>query len=183
MNAYANAGQQAAAYKNQQVTNAGPEQLTLMLYSGAARFVAENIKALEEGRYDDSHKAHLRAQDIVLYLIETLDMQYEISQNLYQLYDYINFRLNEANLRKDATQLEEAKSLLIELRDTWCEAMKKVQEEKGGCAPMNGVTKADHAGAVKLSLASVGGNPNVSVDHDGAVKLSLQSMENMQGGK
>ena len=50
MNAYANAGHQAAAYKNQQVTNAGPEQLTLMLYSGAARFVAENIKAVEEGR-------------------------------------------------------------------------------------------------------------------------------------
>ena len=54
MNAYANAGQQAAAYKNQQVSNAGPEQLTLMLYSGAARFVAENIKAVAEGRYDDA---------------------------------------------------------------------------------------------------------------------------------
>ena len=52
MNAYANAGHQAAAYKNQQVKNAAPEQLTLMLYSGAARFVAENIKAVEEGRYE-----------------------------------------------------------------------------------------------------------------------------------
>ena len=183
MNAYANAGQHAAAYKNQQVSNAGPEQLTLMLYAGAARFVAENIKAVEEGRFDDSHKAHLRAQDIVLYLIDTLDMQYDVSQNLFQLYDYINFRLNEANLKKDVAQLEEAKGLLIELRDTWSEAMKKALAEKGTCAPVNGVTKADHAGAVKLSLASVGGDQCVSAEQSGAVKLSLQSLDNMPTGK
>ena len=183
MNAYANAGHQAAAYKNQQVTNAGPEQLTLMLYSGAARFVAENIKAVAEGRYDDAHKAHLRAQDIILYLIDTLDMKYDIAQNLYQLYDYINFRLNEANLKKDTAQLEEAKGLLIELRDTWCEAMKKAQEEKGGCAPVNGVSKADHASAVKLSLASVGGEKAICAEQSGAVKLSLQSIDNITTGK
>ena len=183
MNAYANAGHHAAAYKNQQVTNAGPEQLTLMLYAGAARFVAENIKAVEDGRYDDSHKAHLRAQDIVLYLMETLDMQYDVAKNLFQLYDYINFRLNEANLKKDTTQLEEAKGLLIELRDTWSEAMKKSQAEKGGCMPVNGVSKEDHAGAVKLSLASVGGDNNISAEQTGAVKLTLQSMENMPTGK
>ncbi|MBP2666998.1 MAG: flagellar biosynthetic protein FliS, partial [Firmicutes bacterium] len=62
MNAYSNAGQSAAAYKQQQIKSSGPEQLTLMLYTGAARFVAENIKALEEGRTSDAHKAHLRAQ-------------------------------------------------------------------------------------------------------------------------
>ena len=61
--------------------------------------------------------------------------------------------------------------------------MKKVQEEKGGCAPMNGVTKADHAGAVKLSLASVAGEKNVCAEQSGAVKLSLQSMENAPTGK
>ena len=154
MNAYANAGHQAAAYKSQQVTNAGPEQLTLMLYSGAARFVTENIKAVEEGRFDDAHKAHLRAQDIVLYLIDTLDMQYEIAHNLYKLYDYIKFRLNEANLKKDVAQLDEAKGLLIDLRDTWNEAMKKAQEEKvleGKAAPA-----LDHTGAVKLTLHTTG---------------------------
>ncbi len=183
MNAYAKAGQHAAAYKNQQVTNAGPEQLTLMLYSGAARFVAENIKAVEEGRFDDAHKAHLRAQDIVLYLIDTLDMKYEIAQNLYQLYDYINFRLNEANLKIDVAQLEEAKGLLVELRDTWCEAMKKAQAENGTCAPTHGVTKEDQASAVKLSLASTCVDKRTAAEQSGAVKLSLQSLENTPTGK
>lgn len=183
MNAYANAGHHAAAYKNQQVNNAGPEQLTLMLYSGAARFVAENIKAVEEARYDDSHTAHLRAQDILLYLIETLDTQYDISQNLFKLYDYIIFRLNEANLKKDPSQLGEAKELLIELRDTWCEAMKKAQTDKGACASIPGVTKEDHAGAVKLSLASMADGAEMAAEQSGAVKLSLQSIDNRMTGK
>ena len=173
MNAYANAGRNAAAYKNQQVTSAAPEQLTLMLYSGAARFVVENIKAVAENRMEDAQKAHLRAQDIVLYLIETLDMQYDISHNLFQMYEYINFRMNEANLKKDVAQLEEAKGLLIELRDTWCEAMKQTQAEKAPGTP--NVTSADHAGAVKLSLASVGGDAGRSAEESGAVKLTLQS--------
>ena len=123
-----------------------------MLYSGAARFVAENIKAVEENRMDDAHKAHLRAQDIVIYLMNTLDMQYEISHNLYKLYEYINFRMNEANLKKDTAQLEEAKGMLIELRDTWAEAMKKAQAEK--TPEEKAAVSVNHAGAVKLTLHS-----------------------------
>lgn len=150
MNAYANPGRYAAAYKNQQLNNSTPEQLTLMLYMGAARFVTDNIKAVDEKRFDDAHKAHLRAQDIVLYLMNTLDMQYDISKNLYQLYEYINYRLNEANLKKDVAQLEEAKSLLIDLRDTWSEAMKIAQAEKP--ADDRPELSADRAGAVRLTL-------------------------------
>ena len=150
MNAYANAGRFAATYKNQQVSSAAPEQLTLMLYSGAARFVAENIKAVADNRMDEAHTAHIKAQNIVRYLMDTLDMQYEISHNLYQLYEYIIFRLNEANLKKDTAQLEEAKGLLVELRDTWNEAMKKAQAEK--TPEEKAIQTADHASAVKLTL-------------------------------
>lgn len=150
MNPYANAGNTAAAYKNQQVQNASPEQLTLMLYSGAARFISENMKATQEERFDDAHKAHLRAQDIMLYLIETLDMQYDISNNLFQLYEYVNFRMNEANLKKDVAQMEEAKVIVLELRDTWCEAMKKHQAEQ--VCPVSTAQTEDRANAVKLSL-------------------------------
>ena len=159
MNTYANAGQSAAAYKMQQVKSSGPEQLTLMLYSGAARFVAENIKAMNDGCVEEAHKAHLRAQDIVMYLIDTLDMQYEVAHNLFQLYDYIKFRLNEANLKKDVLQLEEAKGLLVDLRDTWNEAMKKAQAEK--VTDGKSASDIDHAGAVKLTLHSTGEQPEV----------------------
>ena len=173
MNAYANAGNYAATYKNQQVNSAAPEQLTLMLYSGAARFVSENIKAVTDCKFEDAHKAHLRAQDIVLYLKETLDMQYEISHNLFQLYDYINYRMNEANLKKDIAQLEEAKGMLVELRDTWAEAMKKAQAEK--TPEERKAQSAGHADAVKVSLASAGGTIACNAEQTGAVKLTLQN--------
>lgn len=175
MNQYANAGNTAAAYKNQQVQNASPEQLTLMLYSGAVRFISENMKAVQEERFDDAHKAHLRAQDIVLYLMETLDMQYDISQNLYQLYEYINFRMNEANLKKDVAQMEEAKGLVLELRDTWCEAMKKHQAEQ--VCPIPATKKEDHANAVKLSLYSnmAGKQPGTGGASTEGVRLDISS--------
>lgn len=174
MSQYAHAGNTAAAYKNNQIQSASPEQLTLMLYSGAVRFISENAKAMMEERAEDAHKAHLRAQDIVLYLMETLDMQYEISHNLFQLYEYVNFRMNEANLKKDVSQMDEAKGIILELRDAWCEAMKKNQEERACLVPAS--KKEDHANAVKLSLynsmagksamAGAGGVPSEGVRLD-----------------
>ena len=169
MNPYANAGNSAAAYKNQQVQNSSPGQLTLMLYSGAARFITENSKAIEDGRMDAAHNAHVKTQNIMLYLIETLDMQYDISHNLFQLYEYINFRMNEANLKKDVEQLEEAKGLVIELRDTWCEAMKQDQAAQGN--QISAQKAGDHANAVKLSLYS--GQSTASGGTPDGVKLNL----------
>jgi flagellar protein FliS len=119
-----NATNMANVYKNQQIMTAAPEELTLMLYNGAIRFVSESIQELDKHNLAKSHSANLRAQDIIREFICTLDMQYDISKGLFSLYDYIQFRLIQANVKKDKSQLEEARNLLVELRDTWAEAMK-----------------------------------------------------------
>lgn len=119
-----NAANTANAYKNQQIMTASPEELTLMLYNGAIRFITESMQAIDRGNLEKANAANLRAQDIVHEFMCTLDMQYEISQNYFKLYDYIEYRLLQANIKKDKSQLEEAKNLLIELRDTWVQAMK-----------------------------------------------------------
>ncbi|SCM83660.1 Flagellar protein FliS [uncultured Sporomusa sp.] len=119
-----NAANTANVYKNQQIMTASPEELTLMLYNGAIRFTVESMQAIEQGNLERANAANLRAQDIVREFMCTLDMQYEISQNYYKLYDYIEYRLIQANIKKDKSQLEEAKNLLTELRDTWMQAMK-----------------------------------------------------------
>jgi flagellar protein FliS len=41
-----------------------------------------------------------------------------------QLYDFIYGRLVDANIAKDTAVLKEALDLVVELRDTWAEAMK-----------------------------------------------------------
>lgn len=120
-----NSAASANAYKSQQILTASREELTLMLYNGAIRFIAESVAATEKADFARANDRNQRAQDIVSEFMATLDMKYEISKNLWALYDYINYRLVQANLHQDAGQLEEAKSLLTELRDTWAEAMKK----------------------------------------------------------
>ncbi len=120
--------QSANAYKAQQVMTASPEQLTLMLYNGAIRFVGEASMALEEGNVEKAHRANLRAQDIVREFMCTLKMEYEVAQGFYALYDYIEYRLVQANIKKDRGMLEEAKGLLTEMRDTWAEAMKLAKQ-------------------------------------------------------
>lgn len=122
-----NAASMANAYKQQQILTASPEELTLMLYNGAIRFVNESIKALEGKNLEKANKANLRVQDIVREFMCTLDMQYEISKGYYQLYEYMEYRLIQANIKKDTEQLIEVKNLLTELRDTWGQAMKQVR--------------------------------------------------------
>lgn len=125
-----NVADSANVYKMQQAMTAAPEDLTLMLYNGAIRFVSESIKALEINDIARSNNANLKAQNIVREFMCTLDMQYEIAKQLYSLYDYIEYRLIQGNVQKDKTQLEEARGMLAELRDTWAEAAKKARAER-----------------------------------------------------
>lgn len=120
-----NKQQMANAYKNQQVMTSSPEQLTLLLYNGALRFLTESILAMEQGDIQKSHNANMRVQDIVREFVVTLDMNYELSKTWAQLYEYTEHCLIQGNIKKDLEQLLQAKSVLQELRDTWIEAMKQ----------------------------------------------------------
>lgn len=129
-----NAANMANAYKHQQIMTASPEELTLMLYNGAIRFIAESIQAIEHSDLQKAHNSNLRAQAIVREFMLTLDMQYEISEGYNKLYEYIEYRLIQANIKKEIAQLEEAKNLLQELRDGWVQAMKAVKIERAAVA-------------------------------------------------
>lgn len=130
-----NAFQTAEAYKRQQVLTATPEQLTLMLYNGAIKFINDGIKAMEAK--DDVRKSNemlIKAQNIVIEFMKTLDMQYEIARQLYPLYEYVYNGLVEGNMKNDVEKLQEVKGILLELRDTWKDAMKKAQQENAAAA-------------------------------------------------
>jgi flagellar protein FliS len=118
--------QMANAYKNQQIMTASPEQLTLLLYNGALRFLNESIQAMEDGDLPKSHTTNLRVQDIVREFMATLDMSYELSKPWAQLYEYVQHSLIQGNIKKDVEQLRNAKDILEELRNTWQEAMKQM---------------------------------------------------------
>ena len=119
-----------AAYKTQQVMTSSPEQLTLLLYNGALRFLNESILALEQGDMQRAHNSNMRVQDIVREFVRTLDMSYEISKNYAQLYEYTEYCLIQGNINKDVVQLQRAKNVLEELREAWVGAMKQTQASR-----------------------------------------------------
>ena len=121
----------AEAYKRQQVLTATPEALTLMLYNGCLKFMDEGMKALEQKDYEATNTALQKAQNIISEFRITLNMDYEISHQLFPLYNYVYDRLVEGNLKSDLKQIEEAKTIITELRDAWVLAMKKARQEKG----------------------------------------------------
>lgn len=116
-------------YKNTQIETASQERLVLMLYEGAIRFTNLAKNGLEDNNYEDVNNYLVRTQDIINELMNTLNMEAggEIAQNLYSLYDYMNRRLIEANIKKAKEPMDEVLGFLQELRDTWAEAMKKMQ--------------------------------------------------------
>jgi flagellar protein FliS len=128
----------AEAYRRQQVLNAPPEQLTLMLYNGCLKFIDEGIQLISEKRYESANVSLQKAQRIISEFRLTLDMEYEISHQLLPLYNYIYDRLVEGNILADTSKIKEAKGIVLELRDAWAEAMKKARAEKGDGKGGNG---------------------------------------------
>ena len=112
-----------AKYKEQSVTTATPEELTLMLYNGCIKFINLAEVFIDDKNIEKINVNILKAQDIVNELNITLNMDYEVSENLRQLYSFVNERLLDANISKDKKSLAEAKEIVTDLRDTWKEAM------------------------------------------------------------
>lgn len=109
---------------------ATPEELTLMLYNGAIKFVNIAKLSIENKNIKKAHEALIRAQDIIIELNATLNMDYEISKNLRSLYEFILDRLVDANIKKEIEPLDEVLELLTELRDTWKEVIVKVKKTR-----------------------------------------------------
>ncbi len=117
-------------YKQNSIMNATPGQLIVMMYNGCMKFIKTAEKAIEQKDIEGANNAILRAQDIIDELMSALDRQYDVSDNLYNLYEYINRRLVEANIKKDKAILQEAYNLVVQLRDAWAEVV-KVREKPG----------------------------------------------------
>ena len=105
------------------VFTASKEELTLMLYEGALKFINQAIDATERSDLPKANSLIIRVEDIIREFQITLDFKYEISNQLNSLYDYMPHRLIEANMKKDVGIMKEIRDMLREFRDTWKEAM------------------------------------------------------------
>lgn len=117
-------------YKDNSIYTSSPEELTLLLYNGLIKFIMQAQFAIDQKSLERTNNSIIRAQAILNEFTNTLDMKVEISQSLALLYDYMNRRLLDANLKKDKAILEEVLGYAKELRDTWAQAMKIAKQQR-----------------------------------------------------
>ena len=103
------------------VDSASPHQLIDMLLKGAMGKISEAKAAMAGGQIALKGEAVGKAIAIVEYLRVSLDpgIDAAFSEQLGELYRYIETRLLDANLKNDAEALDEAQGLLRELSVGW----------------------------------------------------------------
>ena len=116
MNPYA----RPQAYREASVMTASPEQLVVMLYDGAGRFLRQASDAMDGATWLQASEKLSRAEAIIDELLATLDMGAgEIAERLQAIYVFCKTRLIEARLERDPGRVAQVARLLSELRDAW----------------------------------------------------------------
>lgn len=108
-----------------------------MLYNGCLKFIKLARKAIEEKNIPEKNKYLQRAQDIIQELMVNLNMDYELSHQLMQMYDYLLHRLVEVNIENNLEKLAEVEEYVTQFRDTWKEVIKIHRQQQFGA----GLTK------------------------------------------
>jgi len=99
-----------------------------MLYRGAIKFLVKARSEIEAANIEGAHHNLLRAQDIMLELMNGLDLSMgDVAHNLQGLYVFMYRRLVEANVKKDATEVDEVLAMLRELLAAWEQAVTAVE--------------------------------------------------------
>jgi flagellar protein FliS len=129
------AKQLAGSYGATAVSTASPGVLVLMLFDGALRFIsrAEYGFGLESlaRRNEEIHNNVVKAQLILRELQASLDLEVEgeLPQQMYALYDFMISQLLAANVRKDVEPLRAIQPMLVDLRDAWDEMLRKQKKQ------------------------------------------------------
>ena len=118
------------AYKQNSVTTASQGELTLMLYNGCLKFLTIAKKAMLDKDIQTKNTNLQKAQAIITELMVTLDMNVPISKEIQPLYDYMNRRLLEANIKNDPAMIDEVAGLVTEFRDTWKEVIRLNRQQQ-----------------------------------------------------
>src|ERR1700735_1806335 len=110
-----------AAYRESAVLSAPPEQLVVMLYDGARRFLFQAGVAMGDKKIELANGKLRRAEDIIQYLRNTLDFEQgeEIATNLESIYVFCLRELRQSRFDRNPAVLEQVSGLLGQLRESF----------------------------------------------------------------
>jgi flagellar protein FliS len=112
-------------YLETEILSSSREELVLKVFDGLIQFSRIAIDRLEKDPSDIQtiHANLLKAQRACAILMGSLNFEVapELSKNLFAIYEFWHHELTAANLRQDATRVEQLLPDFIEYRKTWCD--------------------------------------------------------------
>jgi len=106
-------------YKELAVDTMTQGELLMMLYDELVKRLTRADIALAMQEYTIFEASVDRSMEIIRYLDDTLDRQYEISHSLTRLYEYFCYELNRVKLGRNKTELTRVKTMVSELRESF----------------------------------------------------------------
>jgi flagellar protein FliS len=112
-------------YRETQIKTASKGKLIVMLYDGMVSALDRAVEAIPAKQYDVANRSIQKAQDILSELIMSLNMDAgDLGKKLLNIYTFLNTKLIDANMRKDAQPLQFVRKMILELRDAWAQIVK-----------------------------------------------------------
>lgn len=107
-------------YRQVTVETASVAELVTLLYRRAIQLLSDAEATISSRDVPRAHERLVAAQEIVAELMASLNLDAgELATQLWLIYDYVQRRLVEANLRKDAAIVSEVRELLSPLLEAW----------------------------------------------------------------
>ena len=111
-------------YKAQSINTMTQSELLLLLYDELFKRLTQAELALSKENWTLFDASVQRSIEIIAYLDDTLDHNYDISKNLAQLYEYFTYELGRVKIGRRLEVLTHVKSMISELRDAFRQAAK-----------------------------------------------------------
>jgi len=117
------------AYKEQSVMTMTQTEMLTMLYDGILKeiYLVKKAFAREPADFAEANRGLQKAHRILLYLKSSLDTNYDIANNLMSLYDYFDWIITQANVKKDITALDEVIDMIGQLKESYIQADKSIR--------------------------------------------------------
>ncbi|GIF24246.1 flagellar protein FliS [Actinoplanes tereljensis] len=110
-------------YLQDSINTASPAKLLLMLYDRLVLDLMQAEQALRDGDREAAHDKVTHAQEIVIELRTSLDVEaWSGAPALANIYGWMLTELIGANIARDADRVAAIRNLAEPLRDTWREA-------------------------------------------------------------
>ncbi len=118
-------------YREMQIQTSPPQQLILLLYDEAIKCLNEAKIIVGAENIEETSRLLLKTQKIIRELMCSLNTEVgKIATDWFSLYEYMHWKLMQANLEKKSELIEEVLLLLKPLREAWIKAMEGVNENR-----------------------------------------------------